>query len=72
MTTLIAKREKYDRRNAKRNQARRNEAGLTKREQSKQDLIAKVKELKQKGYKQIDIANELGITKGTVSKYLKA
>lgn len=72
MTTLIAKREKYDRKNAKRNQARRNEAGLTKREQSKQDLIAKVKELKQKGYKQIDIANELGITKGTVSKYLKA
>ncbi len=72
MTTLIAKREKYDRNNNRRKQSRRNEVGLTKREQTKIDLISKVKQLKEQGLKQIEIANELGISKGTVSKYLKA
>lgn len=36
-----------------------------------QALLKKVKELKLKGLKQIDIARELNITKGTVSKYSK-
>ena len=71
LKTIIGTRVKYDRKNEKRNKARRNENGLTPRQQQKQDLINKVKELKEQGLKQIEIANTLNITKGTVSKYLK-
>lgn len=66
----MLKEEKY-RRNKKRNEARRNEKGLTSRQQKKKELINKVKELKKQGLKQVEIADKLGITKGTVSKYLK-
>lgn len=69
--TIISTRVKYDRKNKKRNEARRNEEGLTSRQQQKKELINKVKELKQQGLKQVEIADKLGITKGTVSKYLK-
>lgn len=71
MDTIISLRVKYDRNNKNRREARRNENGLTSREQKKFDLINKVKELKLQGLKQKDIALKLGITKGTVSKYLK-
>lgn len=64
--TIISTRVKYDRNNKK-----RNEEGLTSRQQQKKELINKVKELKQQGLKQVEIADKLGITKGTVSKYLK-
>lgn len=66
MTTLIAKREKYDRNNTKRKQSRRNEAGLTKKQQEKLDRKAKVQELKAKGYKQIEVADMLGVSLRTV------
>lgn len=69
--TIISTRVKYDRKNKKRNEARRNEEGLTSRQQQNKELINKVKELKQQGLKQVEIADKLGITKGTVSKYLK-
>lgn len=71
LLTIIGKEEKYDRKNEKRRKDRRNDADLTAREQSKIDLINKVKELHQKGLKQVEIANILGIKQGTVSKYLK-
>ena len=71
LLTIISTDEKYRRKNIKRNAARRNEEGLTSRQQQKRDLITKVKELKQQGLKQVEIAEKLGITKGTVSKYLK-
>lgn len=71
LLTIISTRVKYDRKNKKRNEARRNEEGLTSRQQQKKELINKVKELKQQGLKQVEIADKLGITKGTVSKYLK-
>lgn len=71
MKTIISTEEKYDRNNEKRRQKRRNEDGLTDRERKKQEIIKSVKELKSKGLKQIEIAEKLGITKGTVSKYLK-
>ena len=71
LKTIIGTRVKYDRKNTKRNAARRNEEGLTAREQQKQELINKVKELKLQGLKQKDIAIKLNIAKGTVSKYLK-
>lgn len=71
LLTIISTIVKYDRNNKKRNEARRNEEGLTSRQQQKKELINKVKELKQQGLKQVEIADKLGITKGTVSKYLK-
>lgn len=71
LLTIISTDEKYRRKNIKRNAARRNEEGLTSRQQQKRDLITKVKELKQQGLKQVEIAEKLGRTKGTVSKYLK-
>ena len=71
LKTIIEKREKLDRFNTSRRLKRRNEEGLTSRESSKKELITKVKKLKEEGYKQIEIANELSISKGTVSKYLK-
>ena len=71
LLTIISTRVKYDRKNKKRNESRRNEEGLTSRQQQKKELINKVKELKQQGLKQVEIADKLGITKGTVSKYLK-
>lgn len=71
LKTIIGKEEKYARNNDDRRKKRRNENGLTSREQSKVDLINKVKTLQIQGLKQKDIAEELGISKGTVSKYLK-
>lgn len=50
---------------------RRNENGLTPREQKKQDLINSIKSLSNEGMKQKDIAEKLGINKSTVSRYLK-
>ena len=69
LLTIIGKEEKYDRKNKKRTP--RNENGLTPRQQAKEDLVTKIKELRKKGLKQTEIASELGIRKGTVSKYLK-
>lgn len=71
MKTIIGTEEKYKRNNERRNKARRNEEGLTKREQFKQNKVQVVKELKKQGFKQKEIAEKLGISKGTVSKYLK-
>lgn len=69
LKTIIGKEEKYRRNNLRRTP--RNEDGLTPREQQKKDLINKIKNLKLQGLKQKDIAEKLGISKGTVSKYLK-
>ncbi|MDK2564263.1 hypothetical protein QOZ84_11940 [Romboutsia sedimentorum] len=50
---------------------RRIENGLTKREQDRLDKINAVKELSEKGYKQVQIVKELGLTKGRVSQIIK-
>lgn len=50
---------------------RRNEKGLTLREQAKADNIYSIIELLEKGYKQVDIVKELGLGKSTVSEYVK-
>jgi len=71
LITLIEQDEKNIRNNEKRRNDRRNDDGLTSREQGKIDVINQVKALKQQGLKQVQIAEQLGITKGTVSKYLK-
>lgn len=49
--------------------ARRNEHGLTKREQQKQDLINKVKELKSQGLIQKEVAEKLGKSLRTIKSY---
>ncbi|MCD3232429.1 DNA-binding response regulator [Clostridium botulinum C/D] len=71
MKTIIGKEEKYSRNNKRRKTNRRNEKGLTKREQQKQERINKILELKNKGLNQSKIAVELGISRQAVSKLLK-
>lgn len=53
----------------KRKEERRNENGLTSREQQKQDLINKVKELKEQGLKQKEVAEILEKGIATVKRY---
>ena len=79
LKTMISKKVKNDRSKNYRNQWKkgkqklkhRNENGLTSREQTKIDRIYKILELKEKGYKQIEIAEQLNISKSTVSEYVK-
>ena len=70
LKTIIGTNEKYRRNNERRRKERRNEAGLTMREQQKKDNIKAVKELAKQGLKQVEIAKELGITQQYVSKIL--
>ena len=75
LKTMISKKVKNDRSKNYRvkwkSKNRRNENGLTSREQTKIDRIYKILELKEKGYKQIEIAEQLNISKSTVSEYVK-
>lgn len=56
---------------AKYKQKRRNENGLTSRQQAKVDKLYEIEKLLKKGHKQSEIAQIMKITKGTVSKYVK-
>jgi len=75
LITIISGKEKYRRcaedKKAKQKAKRRNENGLTKREQDRLDNINSVKELYEKGHKQVDIVKELRLTKGRVSQIIK-
>ena len=71
MLVLITPAEKKARKNSRERAARRDESGMTKRQADKAYLVKHIKELKESGMKQKDIAEMLRITKGTVSKYLK-
>lgn len=66
LKTIIAKREKYDRNNERRQTERRNKAGLTKKQQEKADRKRKIQELKAQGYKQKDVIKLLGLSERTV------
>ena len=73
LKTIISGKEKY-RRNANNQKAnkkakRRNENGLTKREQEKKDLIDNILELKDKGLKQNEVADKLGKSLRTIKRY---
>ncbi|MCC0642575.1 helix-turn-helix domain-containing protein [Clostridioides sp. ES-S-0049-03] len=59
------------RNNLRRQENRRNENGLTSREQEKQDKINLIKQLKDNGLNNNQIAKELKINRSTVTKYLK-
>lgn len=69
MKTIIGLEEKYDRNNERRRKERRNENGLTKREQDKQDLINSIKELKTQGFKQKEVAKKLSKGIATIKRY---
>ena len=68
LKTIIGTRVKYDRKNEKRNKARRNENGLTSREQQKQDTIKGIQELKNKGLSQSQVAKALGKGIATIKR----
>jgi len=62
LITIINPKEKVRRQLIKEKEERRNEDGLTKRQQQKQDTIKAVTELYIKGYKQVEIVKELNLT----------
>ena len=70
LKTIISTQEKYRRNNIRRREKRRNEEGLTSREQQKLNTIEKVKELKGQGLNQTEISQEIGITKARVSQII--
>ncbi|NFA43754.1 helix-turn-helix domain-containing protein [Clostridium botulinum] len=72
MTTIIGPNEKKRRKLVRERAERRNEEGLTKREQQKQDRLKVILELKEQGLKQIEIAKKIGISRQAVSKLLKS
>lgn len=64
-------RERYDKNNIRRKLGRRNENMLNEREQAKVNNIKIVQDMITKGAKNKDIVEATGLTKGTVSKYIK-
>ncbi|SHK50330.1 hypothetical protein [Tepidibacter formicigenes] len=78
LKTIISK-EEYNRRQkenqkrqkAKQKELRRNENGLTSRQQAKQDKINNIKQLLEKGLKQVEIAKELNISDRYVRKIVR-
>ncbi len=71
LITIISPGEKLRRKLAREKEARRNEEGLTKREQQKQEKEIKIKELISKGYNMNQVAKELKINRSTISRSYK-
>ena len=71
MKTIIGLDEKYDRKNEKRRADRRNENGLTNKQQELQDLKNKVESMEDQGYSLRSIAKDLNISLGKVQRVLK-
>ena len=71
MKTIIGTDEKYERNNERRRAERRNEAGLTKKQQDLQDLKIQVEKLKDEGLSLRAIAKELDVSLGKVQRVLK-
>lgn len=71
MKTIIDPSEKYRRKVVKRDASRRNDEGLTAREQAKQERINEVMKLKELKLNQSEIARKLSISRQAVSKIIK-
>lgn len=69
LLTIIPTRVKYDRKNKKRNEARRNEEGLTSRQQQKVNTIKAIQELKGQGLSQSKVSKESGYSIALVKRY---
>lgn len=70
LKTIKSKKIIEENRNAKKRAKRRNMDGLTKREQQKQETIAKIVGLKSQGINNSEIARQLNISRQIVSKYI--
>ena len=70
LKTIIGTQVKYERNNVRR--APRNEAGLTSRQQKKQDIIKQIKQLKEQGMKNKDIASKLNKSIKAIEKHITA
>ena len=70
MKTIIGVDEKYDRKNKKRRADRRNENGLTKKQQELQILQDKIKILKNEGLTNKIISEKLSISLKTLERYI--
>ena len=71
LKTIIGTDEKYKRKNKKRNKARRNEEGLTKKQAELKELYVKAKVLKDEGLSQRAIARELNVSEPKVRRIFK-
>lgn len=71
MLTIISKEEKNERDKARKKKNRRNENGLTSREQEKADRYNTIQELKRLGYTQKAVSDTLNISLPTVKRYWK-
>ncbi|MBQ9013081.1 MAG: DNA-binding response regulator, partial [Bacilli bacterium] len=68
---IICLDEKYDRKNKKRRAERRNENGLTKKQQELQDLKIKILALKEQNLSNRAIGRQLSISETKVRNILK-
>ncbi|OXX82585.1 replication protein [Paraclostridium benzoelyticum] len=71
MKTIIGTDEKYERKNEKRRADRRNEAGLTKKQQELADLKMQVSRLKEQGLSNRAVAKELNCSEYKIRSLLK-
>ena len=72
LKTIIGTRVKYDRNNEKRKNKRRNENGLTPKQQELQDLKVKILQLKKEKMKNKEIANKLSIQLKTLERHISS
>jgi DNA-binding CsgD family transcriptional regulator len=70
LKTIIGTKEKYKRKNERRKEARRNEAGLTPRQQQAEDTATSITELRAQGLTLKEIAKEVGLTVKGVEYHL--
>ncbi len=71
LKTIISKDEKYRRNNEKRNNKRKNSQGNTDKQQLVCDNLEIIRGLKERGYKQKEIASELNMSIRNIQKYYK-
>ena len=62
LKTILGTNEKYRRNNIRRRKERRNEAGLTMREQQKKDTVNKIMQLRKQGFTLQEVADKLNMT----------
>lgn len=72
LLTIISTRVKYDRKNKKRTESRRNSEGLTSKQAELKKLKVKILELKEKGLNNSEIARKLNIDRKKVSRLVNS
>lgn len=71
LDTIISKDLKKERKNTKERAKRRNDDGLTPKQQERKEFLHEVEKLMESGYKQIEIAEKLNKNKSTISRAIK-